>query len=60
VASSSAPACSGALCIFGYTAQSTASLAKLHVDFPVNVRPAKTVDLYELTDDIVLRNSTRS
>ena len=60
VASSSAPACSGALCIFGYTAQSTASLAKLHVDFPVNVRPAKTVDLYELTDDVVLRNSTRS
>ena len=58
--SSSAPTCSGALCIFAYTAQSTASLAKLHVDFPVNLKPSKTVDLYELTDDIVLRNSSRS
>jgi len=26
----------------------------------VNVRPAKTVERYELADDIVLRNSTRS
>ena len=49
-----------ALCIFAYTAQSTGSLAKLHVDLPVNVRPAKTVERYELVDDIVLRNSTRS
>jgi hypothetical protein len=30
------------------------------VDFPVNVKPSKTVELYELLDDIVLRNSTRS
>jgi prepilin-type N-terminal cleavage/methylation domain-containing protein len=50
----------GALQIFNYTAQSTSSLAKLHVDFPVNVKPSKTVELYELIDDIVLRNSTRS
>jgi hypothetical protein len=50
----------GALQIFNYTAQSTSSLAKLHVDFPVNVKPSKTVELYELLDDIVLRNSTRS
>ena len=57
---SAAAACSGALCIFTYTAQSTSSLAKLHVDLPVNVKPSKTVDLYELADDIVLRNSTRS
>ena len=56
----SAPGCSGALCIFTYTAQSATSLATMHVDFPVNVRPAKTVELYELADDIVLRNSTRS
>lgn len=49
-----------ALCVFAYTAQSTASLAKLHVDLPVNVRPAKTVERYELVDDIALRNSTRS
>jgi prepilin-type N-terminal cleavage/methylation domain-containing protein len=57
-----APTCGSpsALCIFAYTAQSTASLAKLHVDIPVNVRPAKTVERYELVDDIVLRNSARA
>jgi prepilin-type N-terminal cleavage/methylation domain-containing protein len=49
-----------ALCIFTYTPQATSSLAKLHVDFPVNVRPAKTVERYELVDDIALRNSTRT
>jgi len=57
---SSATVCSGALCIFNYTAQSTTSLADLKVDLPVNLRPAKSVELYELIDDIVLRNSTRS
>jgi len=56
----SATICSGALCIFNYTAQSVTSLADLKVDFPVNLRPSKSVELYELTDDIVLRNSTRS
>ena len=50
----------GALQIFNYTAQSTSSLAKLRVDFPVNVKPSKTVELYELIDDIVLRNSSRT
>lgn len=62
VASSGAPACGSpsALCIFNYSAQSLSSLAKLHVDLPVNVKPSKTVDLYELADDIVLRNSSRS
>jgi prepilin-type N-terminal cleavage/methylation domain-containing protein len=58
--SATAPVCSGALCIFNYTAQSTSSLAKLSVDFPVNVRPSKTVELYELQDVLVLRNSSRS
>ena len=58
--SAGASVCSGALCIFNYTAQSTSSLAKLAVDFPVNVNPSKTVDMYELKDDLVLRNSTRS
>jgi prepilin-type N-terminal cleavage/methylation domain-containing protein len=60
VPTAAAPTCSGALCIFSYTAQSTSSLARLRVDFPVNVRPAKTVELYELSDELVLRNSTRS
>jgi prepilin-type N-terminal cleavage/methylation domain-containing protein len=60
VPTSSAPVCSGALCLFTYTAQSTTSLAKLHVDFPVNPKPSKSVELYELVDDIVLRNSSRA
>ena len=60
VPTSSATVCSGTLCIFTYVAKSTSSLAKLHVDFPVNVKPSKSVELYELADDIVLRNSTRS
>ena len=46
--------------VFSYTAQSTSSLAKLHVDFPVNVKPKKSTEAYELVDDIVMRNSTRS
>jgi prepilin-type N-terminal cleavage/methylation domain-containing protein len=58
--SAGASVCSGALCIFNYTAQSSSSLAKLAVDFPVNVKPSKTVDMYELKDDLVLRNSSRS
>ena len=57
---STATVCSGALCIFNYTAQSLTSLADLKVDFPVNLQPSKSVELYELTDDIVLRNSTRT
>jgi prepilin-type N-terminal cleavage/methylation domain-containing protein len=55
-----AETCSGALCIFDFTAQSTSSLAKLHLDLPVNVKPSKTVERYELVDDIALRNSTRT
>jgi prepilin-type N-terminal cleavage/methylation domain-containing protein len=57
---STAAVCSGALCVFNYTAQTTTSLGKLHVDFPINPKPARTVDTYELTDDLVLRNTTRS
>jgi prepilin-type N-terminal cleavage/methylation domain-containing protein len=58
--SSGAAACSGALCVFNYVPQSLSSLATLKVDLPVNLKPSKTVELYELADDIVLRNSTRS
>jgi prepilin-type N-terminal cleavage/methylation domain-containing protein len=43
-----------------YTVQSTTALATLSVDFPVNVRPSRGVDTYELKDAIVLRNSVRA
>jgi prepilin-type N-terminal cleavage/methylation domain-containing protein len=43
-----------------YTAQSTTALATLKVDFPVNVKPSHGVDTYELQDDVVLRNGTRT
>ena len=45
--------------VFSYAAQSPTSLAKLGVDFPINVKPSRTVEAYELKDDIVLRNSVR-
>jgi prepilin-type N-terminal cleavage/methylation domain-containing protein len=46
--------------VFTYTAQSSQSLAKLSVDLPVNLRPARSFETYELKGDIALRNSTRS
>jgi hypothetical protein len=46
--------------VFNYTGQSTQSLAKLHVDFPVNIYPTKANLKYQLIDDIVLRNSVRA
>jgi prepilin-type N-terminal cleavage/methylation domain-containing protein len=48
-----------ALCVFTFTGQSITSLASVHVDLPVNARPTKTVETYEVVDDIVLRNSCR-
>jgi prepilin-type N-terminal cleavage/methylation domain-containing protein len=45
--------------VFSYAAQSPTSLAKLSVDFPIDVKPSRTVDAYELKDNIVLRNSVR-
>lgn len=42
-----------------YTAQSTSTLAKLSVVFPVNPTPKRPIDSYQLSDDIVLRNSVR-
>jgi prepilin-type N-terminal cleavage/methylation domain-containing protein len=57
---STATVCSGALCVFNFTAQTTSSLAKLHVDFPVNPKASRTAETYELIDDLVLRNSTRA
>ena len=46
--------------VFTYTAQSSQTLAKLSVDLPVNVKPARPSETYELKGDIALRNSTRS
>jgi prepilin-type N-terminal cleavage/methylation domain-containing protein len=57
---SSVTVCDGSLCAFNFTAQSPVMLARLHVDLPVNPKPSRTVDTYELVDDLVLRNSTRS
>ena len=47
--------------IFDYTAPASGSgiLPKINVDMPVNVAPQKSLDLYELQDDIALRNGTR-
>jgi type II secretory pathway pseudopilin PulG len=46
--------------IFVYTPQTTSKLAFLSVRLPVNVKPSEPRFLYNLEDDIVLRNSTRS
>ncbi len=46
--------------VFTFTPQSTASLASLAVTLPVNARPASGLPDYRLTDDIVLRNSSRT
>jgi prepilin-type N-terminal cleavage/methylation domain-containing protein len=46
--------------VFTYTPQSTSSLAYLSVSLPVNTNPATALPDYRLTDDIVLRNSTRT
>jgi type II secretory pathway pseudopilin PulG len=45
--------------VFGYTAQSTAARALLHVDIPVNVNPNEGWKQWRLVDDIVLRNTLR-
>ena len=57
---STATVCSGALCVFNFTAQSASSLAKLRVDFPVNPKASRSAETYELIDDLVLRNSSRA
>jgi type II secretory pathway pseudopilin PulG len=46
--------------VFSYAGQSTSSLAILSVTLPVNTNPASGLPDYRLTDDIVLRNSTRA
>ncbi|HUQ23841.1 MAG TPA: prepilin-type N-terminal cleavage/methylation domain-containing protein [Gaiellaceae bacterium] len=46
--------------VFTYSPQSTSSLAYLTVNLPVNVNGSKTISSYVLSDNIVLRNSTRT
>jgi len=46
--------------VFSSTVQSTSSLWKLHVDLQVNAQPKRPYETYELVDDIVMRNSTRT
>ena len=46
--------------IFTYTAQTVDKLAFLNVRLPINIKPSEPRFLYNLQDDIVLRNSTRS
>jgi type II secretory pathway pseudopilin PulG len=47
--------------LFTYTASvAGTSLAKVHADVVVSVNPTKSVDTFEVKDDIVLRNSTRT
>jgi prepilin-type N-terminal cleavage/methylation domain-containing protein len=47
--------------VFSYTAAiSGSSLAKVTADIAVNVSAANALDRFELSDDIVLRNSSRS
>ena len=46
--------------VFNFTLQSTNSLGKLNVSLPVNTKPAMAMETFTLTDDLVLRNSTRT
>jgi prepilin-type N-terminal cleavage/methylation domain-containing protein len=48
--------------IFAYSTPAAGSrlLPTVSVDFPVNIKPSKTTELYELKDDVVLRNGTRA
>jgi prepilin-type N-terminal cleavage/methylation domain-containing protein len=57
---STATVCDTSLCVFNVQPQSPTTLARLHVDLPANPKPTRSVDTYELTDDLVLRNSNRS
>ena len=45
--------------LFTYYAPTDSSLAKLHVELPVNLTPKKGIAAYTLRDDVVLRNTTR-
>jgi len=46
--------------VFTYTQQSSSSLASVHVDLQLNLKPTQIQSTYKLADDIVLRNSART
>jgi prepilin-type N-terminal cleavage/methylation domain-containing protein len=46
--------------VFAYYPPNSFSLGKLHVDFPVDLKPSDTQAAYRLVDDLVLRNTTRT
>ena len=46
--------------VFDFTSQSSSSLAVLSVTIYVDAKPSSGLGPYRLTDDIVLRNSTRA
>ena len=46
--------------VFSYTAPTTAERGKIHVEFPVDVKPGDADAAYTLDDDLVLRNTARA
>ena len=46
--------------VFSYVPPSPASLGKLHLEFPVNLRPNEGWKTWSLETDIVLRNTQRA
>ena len=46
--------------VFTYFGPSPTTLGRLHVDLAVNLVPSQTSKTWRLTDDIVLRNTTRA
>jgi prepilin-type N-terminal cleavage/methylation domain-containing protein len=46
--------------VFTYLQQTTSALAKLSVDLKANAKPSMAMETYNLKDDIVFRNSTRT
>jgi type II secretory pathway pseudopilin PulG len=45
--------------VFSYTQSSSESLANVHVDLRVNLKPAAAAQTYHLTGDVAMRNSAR-
>ena len=46
--------------VFNYSVQSTDKLGSLNVNLQINTKPSMPQETFKLTDDLVLRNTTRS